>query len=81
MKQCDNFSMAQTRRHWLQTAGCGFGAVAFHALSQQIAAAAEPTLSTHALHHTPKAKRVIFLFMHGAYSMYLYINLLNQNHI
>ena len=68
MKQCEKFTIPQTRRHWLQTTGCGFGAVAFHALSQQIAAAAEPSLSTQALHHTPKAKRVIFLFMHGGVS-------------
>ena len=65
MKQCEKFTIPQNRRHWLQTTGCGFGAVAFHALSQQIAAAAEPSLSTQALHHTPKAKRVIFLFMKG----------------
>ena len=68
MNQCENFSFSHTRRQWLQTAGCGFGAVAFHALSQQIAATAEPNLSAQALHHTPKAKRVIFLFMHGGVS-------------
>ncbi len=68
MNPCENFSIPHTRRHWLQTVGCGFGAVAFHALSQQVAAAAEPTLSRQGQHHTAKAKRVIFLFMHGGVS-------------
>ncbi len=67
MKECQQFSSAHTRRHWLQTSGCGFGAVAFHAFAQQIAAAAE-TSTTQMLHHTPRAKRVIFLFMHGGVS-------------
>ena len=55
-------------RSWLQTAGCGFGAIAFHALSHQIAAASESLHNAQKLHHEPKAKRVIFLFMHGGVS-------------
>ncbi|VTT99799.1 arylsulfatase a family protein : Uncharacterized protein OS=Planctomyces brasiliensis (strain ATCC 49424 / DSM 5305 / JCM 21570 / NBRC 103401 / IFAM 1448) GN=Plabr_0356 PE=4 SV=1: DUF1501 [Gemmataceae bacterium] len=48
-----------SRRQMLRTAACGFGSVAFAGL----AAAAE-----RAAHHAAKAKRVIFLFMHGGVS-------------
>jgi hypothetical protein len=47
-----------TRRHALQTAACGFGALALNGIAT---AASLPR----GLHHTPRAKRVIFLFMHG----------------
>ena len=46
-----------TRRFALQSAACGFGSLAFSAL-----AASERS------HHAAKAKRVIFLFMHGGVS-------------
>ncbi|HEV3384569.1 MAG TPA: DUF1501 domain-containing protein [Gemmata sp.] len=56
-----------TRRHLLKAAGTGFGYLAFVDL---LARAAEPArrdnpLSAKAGHHPAKAKRVIFLFMHG----------------
>lgn len=46
------------RRDVLKTAACGFGSLAFSGIS---------TASTlpRGLHHLPRAKRVIFLFMHG----------------
>ena len=47
-----------TRRTALKTAACGFGSLAFNGLAT---AASLPR----GLHHTPRAKRVIFLFMHG----------------
>jgi len=47
-----------TRRDALKTAACGFGSLA---LSGITTAASLP----HGLHHLPRAKRVIFLFMHG----------------
>jgi hypothetical protein len=47
-----------TRRHALQTAACGFGALALDGIAT---AAGLPR----GLHHAPRAKRVIFLFMHG----------------
>lgn len=47
-----------SRRHALKTAACGFGSLAFNSIAT---AASLP----HGLHHTPRAKRVIFLFMHG----------------
>ena len=61
--QCHQFTSNPSRRDWLRTTGCGFGALAFSAFAQQIASAA--TVSPH---HTPRAKRVIFLFMHGGVS-------------
>lgn len=46
-----------SRRKVLQSAACGFGSMALSGLAQ-----AE---SGRGFHHAPKAKRVIFLFMHG----------------
>jgi uncharacterized protein DUF1501 len=47
-----------SRRTALKTAACGFGSLAFNSIAT---AASLPR----GLHHTPRAKRVIFLFMHG----------------
>ncbi|MFT7640760.1 MAG: hypothetical protein ACI9G1_002504 [Pirellulaceae bacterium] len=66
MKQCHQFTDNLSRRQWLETTGCGFGALAFQAFAQQIANAADSPDSR--THHAPKAKRVIFLFMHGGVS-------------
>ncbi|MBM4068885.1 MAG: DUF1501 domain-containing protein [Planctomycetes bacterium] len=52
-----------SRRHFLQAAGCGFGAIALAALQAE-RAAANP-LAPRAPHFTPRARRVIFLFMQG----------------
>ncbi|MFO0846200.1 MAG: DUF1501 domain-containing protein [Gemmataceae bacterium] len=52
--------MLPTRRDALRTAACGFGHLAVTGLSAH-AAARKP-------HHTPKAKRVVFLFMQGGVS-------------
>src|SRR5262249_5838001 len=49
------------RRWFLRNCGVGLGAIALNSL---MAEAAEPALRT--LHHAPKAKRVIYLFMGGA---------------
>ena len=68
MKGCNNFTPNFSRRQWLKTAGCGFGALAFQAFAQQVASASGSAYSTPKPHHTPKAKRVIFLFMHGGVS-------------
>ena len=57
------------RRHFLRTAGCGFGSVALAALlaDDGLAAADGPPdpLAPRKPHFEPKAKRVIFLFMSG----------------
>ena len=68
MDACHNFAPQLSRRDLLQTTGCGFGALAFQAFAQQIASAAESPYSLAKPHHAPKAKRVIFLFMHGGVS-------------
>ena len=65
-KQCHQFTPSISRRQWLETTGCGFGALAFQAFAQEIASAADSR--TPQLHHKPRAKRVIFLFMHGGVS-------------
>ena len=50
-----------TRRQLLQTSACGFGSLALAALCRDSrAATAGP-----APHFVPRAKRIIFLFMHG----------------
>ena len=63
MEKFDMFS----RRQFLRTTGCGFGALAWSALaSQQALAESAPS---HGLpHFAPRAKRVIFLFMQGGVS-------------
>ena len=68
MSACNQFNPQFTRRRWLETAGCGFGALAFQALAQQVASAAGSPYSLPRPHHAPRAKRVIFLFMHGGVS-------------
>ncbi|MGL4419271.1 MAG: DUF1501 domain-containing protein [Gemmataceae bacterium] len=55
-----------TRREFLQSTGCGFGALAFADLART-AQAASP-LVARAGHHPARAKRVIFLFMQGGVS-------------
>ena len=56
-----------SRRDALKGVGCGFGALAMGAIAHNQAAAANP-LAPKLVHHTPKAKRVIFLFMAGGVS-------------
>ena len=52
-----------TRRHFLQSSGDGFGSVAFAALAH---AGANKPLAAKQPHFSAKAKRVIFLCMRGA---------------
>ncbi len=53
-----------SRRSLLKSASCGFGYLALtHLLAQQGLANSKSIGKN--LHHAPKAKRVIFLFMHG----------------
>jgi hypothetical protein len=49
-----------SRRSMLRSAACGFGSLALAGLTQRMAGAAS--------HFAPRAKRVIFLFMHGGVS-------------
>ena len=59
-----------SRRSWLRAAGLGFGSIGMMALLAEEAkadAAQQPVnpLAPHTPHFEAKAKRVIFLFMHG----------------
>ena len=56
----EEHDLLQNRRQFLRNAGMGLGAAAFSNLIPQANAAQK------GLHHKPKAKRVIFLFMAGA---------------
>ena len=63
-----------SRRDWLSQTGCGFGSLALAAMAtRETHSKGEPIQATNPLapkvpHHTPKAKRVIFLFMQGGVS-------------
>ena len=56
-----------SRRHFLQTAGMGFGAVALQGMlaDQAHADLASDALASRGFHHRPRAKNVIWLFMEG----------------
>jgi hypothetical protein len=58
-----------SRRAWLRAAGLGFGSIGLTAMMAEDALAAIPQssnpLAPRQPHFEPKAKRVIFLFMHG----------------
>ncbi len=54
-----------SRREWLERAGGGCGAIALHAL---LAGELDGAVAGGKLHHAPRAKRLIFLFMTGGVS-------------
>jgi hypothetical protein len=56
-----------SRRQFLRTTGCGFGALAWSALAGQRALADRARVAG-VTHHASRAKRVIFLFMQGGVS-------------
>ena len=69
-----NNESLNSRRNFLRTMNCGFGSVAFHAMLQQMSAAAAPRrtadrgptpLALKPTHFPARAKRIIFLFMSG----------------
>ncbi len=65
MKPTYDDLMRSTRRHFLGNVGLGLGSLAMaKLLAPQAQAAAHPSVLT-ALHHAPKAKRVIYLFQAG----------------
>ena len=59
--------MPMTRRDMLKSSAAGFGYLALRGLLAQAAAAASTgsPLAPRVAHHKARAKRVIFLFMHG----------------
>ena len=74
-----------TRRHLLHSASAGFGSLALSGLLgiEQARAAASDPLAVRAPHFPARAKRVIFLFMHGGPSQvdtFDYKPLLKRDH-
>ena len=79
-----------SRRELLRTSSTGFGALALSGLlaqempaSESVAAGAAGPLAVKPPHFAPKAKRVIFLFMHGGPSQvdtFDYKPLLKRDH-
>src|SRR6476659_8852758 len=68
MQHPHQLSPPVTRREMLHRCGMGFGAIALGDLilrAQTASASSMDPLLTHAPHFTPKAKRVIHLFMNG----------------
>ena len=69
MDPIQNHFLSHTRRHFFGRTACGLGTAALaNCMSPQLFANSSPELATHggslpALHHAPKAKRVIWLFM------------------
>lgn len=61
-----NIGSQHHRRHWLQSMGQGFGTLALASLLDREAKSQSPRSGV--LHHPPKAKRVVQLFMAGAAS-------------
>ncbi|MCY4637656.1 MAG: DUF1501 domain-containing protein [Acidobacteria bacterium] len=60
-----------TRRDMLKACGCGFGGLALSSLLQQdLLAAQDNPLAPRASHFAPRAKRIIFLHMHGGPSQH-----------
>lgn len=54
------------RRQLLESAACGFGAMALAGLAGESSATASPhPLAARTGHHAPRAKRVIFIFLQG----------------
>lgn len=82
---CNNIIQPTSRRDFLRSAGCGFGAIALSALTGQsvMGAGAANPVSAKIPHRLGKAKNVIFLFMEGGPShldTFDYKPLLNQLH-
>ena len=67
---CNQFTPVTNRRDMLTSSATGFGMLALADLLSKQATAETPSQQNNPLaprdpHFTPKAKRVIFLFMHG----------------
>jgi hypothetical protein len=81
---CGRFTPVSTRRSFLQQSSIGFGALALaDLLGRSAQAAGSAPLAPKAPHFKPRAKRVIFLFMHGGPSQvdtFDYKPILQQNH-
>lgn len=58
-------SLNYSRRQILKSSACGFGYLALAGLSSEAALKSQSPLVSKTPHFEPRAKRVIFLFMHG----------------
>ncbi|MFP6618617.1 MAG: DUF1501 domain-containing protein, partial [Pirellulaceae bacterium] len=79
---CNQFTPVLTRREMLRTCGAGFGSLALASLLDDEARAADP-LAVRQPHFPARAKRIIFLFMHGGPSQvdtFDYKPLLERDH-
>jgi len=63
-KFCDSIARPISRRELLRTSANGFGLLALGGLMTEARGASDP-LAIKPPHFAPKAKRIIFLFMHG----------------
>lgn len=84
-KQCNSFERTFSRRDWLRISGAGFGSLALAGMLDQEIKASETAnpLAPRPPHFPAKAKRVIFLFMHGGPSQvdtFDYKPLLERDH-
>ena len=61
---------AMSRRDMLRTCGCGFGGLALSSLLQRDVLAQTNPLAVKPPHFAPRAKRIIFLHMHGGPSQH-----------
>src|SRR5262245_35137288 len=61
----DSYPLGCSRRALLKNAACGFGYLAFAGLAAQAATGDENPLCAKPAHFRARAKRVIFMFMHG----------------
>ncbi|MBX3441071.1 MAG: DUF1501 domain-containing protein [Planctomyces sp.] len=82
---CRNFERVTSRRDWLRTSACGFGSLALASLLQPAARASQSAgpLAAREPRFPARAKRVIFLFMHGGPSQvdtFDYKPLLQRDH-
>jgi hypothetical protein len=86
---CHRFEPILNRRDWLRTSAAGFGYLALAGLlgaesdTARADSGASNPLAPRAPHFTPRAKRVIFLFMHGGPSQvdtFDYKPLLTRDH-
>ncbi len=84
--ETERFPLAMSRRDWLNRSACGFGGLALRALLDDgTASGSEPAnpLAPRQPHFSPRARRVIFLFMHGGPSQvdtFDYKPLLQRDH-
>jgi Protein of unknown function (DUF1501) len=60
------YSPFGSRRQWLQSTACGFGSLALAGLLADRNARAGATPAAHGPHFTPRAKRMIFVFLQGS---------------